>query len=40
MTACMGEYSRVLRGSLVFRAAAMNSDAYIIIRSRSTIGDR
>ena len=40
MTASMGEYSRVLRGSLVVHAAACNSYAYIIIRSRSTIGDR
>ena len=40
MTASMGEYSRVLRGSLVVHAAAHNSYAYIIIRSRYKIGDR
>ena len=33
----MGEYSRVLRGSLVVHAAARNLYAYIIIRSRSMI---
>ena len=36
----MGEYSRVLRGSLVVHAAAWNAYAYIIIRSRSTIDDQ
>ena len=36
----MGEYLRVLRGSLVVHAAARNPYAYITIRSRSTIGDR
>ena len=39
MTASMREYSLVMRG-LVVHAAARNSYAYIIIRSRSTIGDR
>ena len=37
MTSRMGEYSRVLRGSLVVHAATRNSYAYIIIRSRSMI---
>ena len=40
MTASMREYSLVLRVSLMVHAAARNSYAYIIIRSRSTIGDR